>query len=200
MSNAPSNYDHQLNIKTSDIQMGIHRSLTYHRYEPTPYEALDRLFENYEIKPWDHVVDYGCGKGRLNFYLAHRFGARVTGIEMNEVFYKDCLKNIKAYQGKHLQNIEFAKTLAEEYEVPPTANRFYFFNPFTIDIFRTVVNNILLSVEHSYRTVEIILYYPAPDYVFYLENHSMFRLKLEVHLNEYERNINERFLVYEFAY
>lgn len=200
MEQFPSNYDHQLNIKTSDIQMGIHRSFTYHRYEPTPYGALDLLFEKYEIQSGDHVVDFGCGKGRLNFYLAYRFGARVTGIEMNEAFYKDCLHNLKSYQGKNAQHIDFAQTLAEKYEVPPTANRFYFFNPFTIDIFRTVVNNILLSVEQAYRPVEIILYYPAPYYVFFLENHSMFSLKLEVQLDGYEKNANERFLVYELAY
>ena len=200
MTKVQSNYDQQFNIKTSDIQMGIHRSYTYHRYEPTPYAALDRLMESYKIQPHDHVVDYGCGKGRLNFYLANRFGARVTGIEMNETFYGDCLLNMKSYQGKNLHTIEFTQTFAEAYEVPRTANRFYFFNPFTIDIFRTVVNNILLSVEQSYRAVEIILYYPAPDYVFFLENHSMFRLKLEVTLDEYERNLNERFLVYELAF
>ncbi len=200
MAQFPLNYDHQLNIKTSDIQMGILRSYTYHRYEPTPYEALDCLFEKYEVESGDHVVDFGCGKGRLNFYLAHRFGASVTGIEMNETFYGECLSNLEGYRGKNKQKIEFEQSLAEKYEIPSSANRFYFFNPFTIEVFRTVVNNILLSVEHTYRPVEIILYYPSPDYVFYLEDHSLFNLKLEVTLEGYEKNVNERFLVYEIAY
>ncbi|KMJ57580.1 SAM-dependent methyltransferase [Bacillus sp. LL01] len=200
MTDFQREYDQKLNIKTSDIQMGIHRSYTYHRYEPTPYEALDCLFKKYEVESGDHVVDFGCGKGRLNFYLAHRFGASVTGIEMNETFYGECLSNLEGYSGKNKQKIEFGQSLAEKYDIPSTANRFYFFNPFTIEIFRTVVNNILLSVEQTYRSVEIILYYPAPDYVFYLENHSLSNLKLEVQLDGYEKNANERFLVYEFAY
>lgn len=197
MAQSPANYDQKLNIKTSDIQMGIHRSFTYHRYEPTPYEALDRLFETYMVDSSDHVVDFGCGKGRLNFYLADRFGTRVTGIEMNETFYEACLQNLTAYKGKGSQDIVFERCLAEEYEIPETANVFYFFNPFTVEIFRRVVDKILYSVERKYRPVEIVLYYPAQDYVFFLENHSMFTLKLEVQLDEFEKNVNERFLVYE---
>ncbi|TYS67608.1 methyltransferase [Sutcliffiella horikoshii] len=193
------NYDQKLNIKTADIQMGIHRSFTYHRYEPTPYEALDRLFETYLVDSCNHVVDFGCGKGRLNFYLAHRFGPKVTGIEMNETFYEDCLKNLIMYKGKGRQRIMFEKCLAEEYTIPETADVFYFFNPFTIDIFRKVVSNILSSIEQHYRPIEIVLYYPAPDFVFFLENHSMFTLKLEVQLDEFEKNANERFLVYEMG-
>ena len=199
MSRSPVNYDQKLNIETTDIQMGIHRSFTYHRYEPTPYEALDRLFETYMVDSSDHVVDFGCGKGRLNFYLAHQFGPRVTGIEMHETFYEACLKNLTVYKGKGKQNIMFEKCLAEEYKIPETANVFYFFNPFTVDVFRKVVRNILLSVEQHYRPIEIVLYYPAPDFVFFLENHSMFTLKLEVQLNGFEKNVNERFLVYELG-
>ncbi|MEA3318738.1 MAG: methyltransferase [Bacillota bacterium] len=199
MPRSPVRYDQKLNIETTDIQMGIHRSFTYHRYEPTPYEALDRLFERYLVDSDNHVVDFGCGKGRLNFYLAHRFGPRVTGIEMNETFYEACLKNLSMYRGKGRQMIMFEKCLAEEYTIPETANVFYFFNPFSIDIFRQVVSNILFSIEQHDRPIEIVLYYPAPDFVFFLENHSMFTLKLEVQLDEYEKNANERFLVYELG-
>ncbi|MGD6887845.1 SAM-dependent methyltransferase, partial [Staphylococcus shinii] len=35
--------------------------------------------------------------------------------------------------------------------------------------------------------------------VFFLENHSMFTLKLEVQLDGFEKNVNERFLVYELG-
>ncbi|WP_404431150.1 SAM-dependent methyltransferase [Sutcliffiella horikoshii] len=199
MPRSPVNYDQKLNIETTDIQMGIHRSFTYHRYEPTPYEALDRLFETYMVDSCDHVVDFGCGKGRLNFYLAHRFGQRVTGIEMNETFYEACLQNMTVYKGKGKQDIMFENCLAEEYRIPETANIFYFFNPFTVDIFRKVVSNILLSIEQHYRPIEIVLYYPAPDFVFFLENHSMFTLKLEVQLDGFEKNVHERFLVYELG-
>jgi hypothetical protein len=60
-----------------------------------------------------------------------------------------------------------------------------------------VVNNILLSVEETEREVDIILYYPSEDYIFFLENQTTFELKREVRLpGAYEKNGNERFLVY----
>ncbi len=60
-----------------------------------------------------------------------------------------------------------------------------------------VINNILLSVEDSERDIELILYYVAADYIYYLENHRAFELKQEVKLpGLYEHNPNERFLIY----
>ena len=75
-------YEHLLNIETQGTDK-YHTSHLYHRYEPTPYEVLNFLFENYTLNQNDHVVDYGCGKGRLNFYIHHFFQIPVTGIEMN---------------------------------------------------------------------------------------------------------------------
>lgn len=192
-------YDELLNIKTTEHQKGFHPSFHYHRYEPTPYQALDKLFQHYELKSSDYVVDFGCGKGRLNFYLHYHFRLNVTGVEMNEVFYKEAKGNQEHYEQKHKfnkENIQFLCCLAEEYEIHPKDNRFYFFNPFTVIIFRNVVNNILSSVEQNYREVEIILYYPPEDYLYYLENHPSFELKEEVKLQQYQHNINERFLIW----
>ncbi|MDF4755841.1 proline racemase family protein [Vibrio parahaemolyticus] len=79
-------YDAVLNIKTVGEQKGFNKSMHYHRYEPTPYSGLDELLNQYEIKRSDRVVDFGCGKGRLNFYMHHKCGASAVGIEMNEEF------------------------------------------------------------------------------------------------------------------
>jgi len=93
--------------------------------------------------------------------------------------------------------IQFQCCLAQEYEIDPHDNRFYFFNPFSVQVFMNVVNNILLSVEETGREVDIILYYPSEDYIFFLENQTAFELKKEVRLpGAYEKNGNERFLVY----
>ena len=79
-------YDELLNIKTEGEQVGFNESLHYHRYEPTPYVALEILFKQYELKSTDRIVDFGCGKGRLNFYIHYLFNSSVIGIEMNETF------------------------------------------------------------------------------------------------------------------
>jgi hypothetical protein len=62
------------------------------------------------------------------------------------------------------------------------------------------INNILLSVEKSERNIELILYYPSEDYIYYLENDTSFELKKEIILPYfYEQNANERFLIYQLV-
>ncbi|MCA1066275.1 methyltransferase [Rossellomorea sp. AcN35-11] len=197
-------YDDLLGVHTGKMQMGFHRSLHYHRYEPTPYKALVELFRQYELKRSDRVVDFGCGKGRLNFFIHHLFQATVIGIEMNREFYDEALENRENYLRKVKNNrneLIFHHCLAEEYKIHPRDNRFYFFNPFSVQIFMTIINNILFSVEESPRDVEIVLYYSSDDYVHYLEDHPLFILRKEVNLKgEYEKNEYERFLVYGLIY
>ena len=75
-------YDAVLHIKTVGEQKGFNKSMHYHRYEPTPYSGLDELLNQYEIRSSDRIVDFGCGKGRLNFYMHHKCGASAVGIEL----------------------------------------------------------------------------------------------------------------------
>jgi SAM-dependent methyltransferase len=198
------NYDELLNIETEGNQRGYNKSFHYHRYEPTPYRALENLFAEYELNSSDHIVDFGCGKGRLNFFIHYLFQASVTGVEMNEMLYEEALENKVNYLIKAKENkgrIQFQCCLAEKYEINPLDNRFYFFNPFTIPIFWKIINHILVSVEKYKREVDVILYYPSEDYIYYLENNTLFELIKEIHLpGLYENNPNERFLIYRLAY
>jgi SAM-dependent methyltransferase len=197
-------YDDLLNIFTRGDQKDFNGSLHYHRYEPTPYSALEVLFEQYELKNSDRVVDFGCGKGRLNFYLNYRFQSTVVGIEINKGFFEKAISNRRNYLKSSKKNddqIHFQNCLAEEYRINPLDNRFYFFNPFSLQIFMIVLNNILLSVEKAKRDIEIILYYPSEDYIYFLNNHPSFQLKQEVLLKDlYKHNPNERFMIYRLAY
>ncbi|WP_242225072.1 cyclopropane-fatty-acyl-phospholipid synthase family protein [Bacillus cereus group sp. BfR-BA-01380] len=197
-------YDAVLNIKTVGEQKEFYKSLHYHRYEPTPYRALETLFTQYDLKSSDRVVDFGCGKGRLNFYIHHACGASAVGIEMNEAFYKEAMENRERYVRKTRNSkdkIQFQCCLAQEYEIDPRDNKFYFFNPFSVQVFMNVINNILFSVEQVEREVELILYYPSEDYIYFLDNQTSFELKEEVILpGLYERNSNERFLMYRLGY
>ena len=190
--------DELLHINTSGTQTGFYKSFHYHRYEPTPYWILEKLVDEYDIASEDHIVDFGCGKGRLNFFIHYKTGANVKGIEMNEQFLNEAKENLKGYIHNKTERIQFYRCLAEEYKVQSTDNKFYFFNPFTIQIFRQVITNILLSVEEEYREVDLILYYPSDDYIYYLENQTVFELYKEIVLNQ--SNPFERILVYRLGY
>lgn len=193
-------YEEMLNITTVGKKSEVNNSTYYHPYEPTPYSALEHLTKYYEVSSADYIVDFGCGKGRLNFFLHYFFQATVKGIEMNEDFYHDAINNKLTYLKKvnrNEQSIQFVCCKAEHYEIQPEDNRFYFFNPFSVQIFMKVVNNILRSVEITNREVDIILYYPHDDYQFFLEYQTSFQLIKEIKIpNLYYKNTYERILIY----
>lgn len=194
-----------LNIKTSGIEQVDDKFYHYNRYEPTDYKALDLLFNNYKLSESDSIVDFGSGKGRLNFYINYEFNCEVTGLEMNFNFIKDALKNKKNYLNKYKNKedkITFLHTLAEEYEIRIEDNKFYFFNPFSVQIFMKVIDNILDSVDDYYRPIDIVLYYPSEDYIYYLENNTAFTLKQEVDVSSLYKHHDprEKFIIYTLAY
>lgn len=196
-------YDQLLNIRTIGEQKIFNRSSHYHRYEPTPYSALELLFNQYPLKASDSVVDFGCGKGRLNFFIYHLFQANVTGIEMNKTFYLEEMENLRSFR-KHKrvpeEKVRFYHGLAEKYPIRPENNIFYFFNPFSVQIFMKVINQILYSVEEVPREITLILYFASDDYIFYLENDTAFQLNQEIRLpGLYETNPYERFLLYRLS-
>ena len=196
-------YDKLLSIRTEEDYKGFVQSVHYNRYEPTPYEGLTYLFQFYELKSSDFVVDFGSGKGRLAFFIHYLFGATVVGVEMNEGLYDDAIENLVSYSkgtSKPIDNIDFKNCLAEKYEISALENRFYFFNPFSIQIFIKVVNNIIKSLEKFDRDIELVLYYVSEDYIYYLENHPLIKLKQEIPIpNLYEKNKHERFLIYRIS-
>lgn len=194
-------YEDLLNIKTNGEELWSEKIKHYHPYQATSYDALENLFNQYKVKEDDYIVDFGCGKGRLNFYMNYFYKAKVTGVEMDEVYYKECLLNKENYLSKYNRNssdVEFVCCYAQEYEIKPLENKFYFFNPFSVHIFRKIVDNILYSAYEYKKKVELILYYPSDDYIYFLENETNFILKEEVKLDYmFESDSQERFLIYE---
>ncbi|HEY4554495.1 MAG TPA: class I SAM-dependent methyltransferase [Bacillaceae bacterium] len=193
-------YDRLLRIDTAGMKDWPLQLAHYNRYEATPYEGLDELFGTYELDRSDRLVDFGCGKGRLLFYVHHRFGVSGTGVEVNGQLYQEALENLSSYLGKgrkRSDSIRFERIPAEKYPIGPEETLFYFFNPFSIQIFMKVIHNILLSAEQHPRRTDVILYYPHPDYIRFLGDRTPFQLIKEVPVSGlFQTNENERFLVY----
>src|SRR5699024_6669905 len=145
----------------------FNEELFYYPYEPTSYHALEVLMNQYEIDPNDRFVDFGSGKGRLPLFLNHYLGVSAVGIEMDSVLHNAALANKQSYEEKHGNGtgIHFYCSYAEEYEPDPFDNRFYFFNPFSINVFKKVIQNVVDFVQTSNRTVELILYYASDEYI-----------------------------------
>ena len=190
--------DKELKIATEGIQKDSHHSYYNHKYEPTSYEILEQLFDEIPLSSSDTFVDYGCGKGRLNFYVNHRFHCHSIGIELNKDYYQDAVENLHSYSGIHKEKIQFHCMLAQSYVLNGSETYFYFFNPFSVEIFRHVIQNIYDSIEEQPRDCTLILYYPDEDYIFYLENNTGLQFVKEIKLMGSQKDSRECFCIYRF--
>ncbi|MCH5252792.1 MAG: class I SAM-dependent methyltransferase [Lachnospiraceae bacterium] len=191
--------DRDLAIQTEEIQNDGKDTFHFHRYEPTPYAVLERLFDAFTPSSSDVLVDYGCGLGRLNFYLEHRFHIPSVGIEMSEAYYRRAISNLQSYNGNR-ENISFLHMSAENYTVTPEDTLFYFFNPFSTQIFRRVLSHILLSWQNHPRKITLLLYYPEDDVIFYLERHTAFSLVDEIAAcDDIRADRRERFCLFRLS-
>ena len=135
-------------------------------YEPTPYAVLERLVDSGLIGEENVMLDYGCGKGRVDFFLSYRTKAETIGIEYDEHIYRSALENRKNVIAR--VKPRFKLTGAEEYEVPAQVDRCYFFNPFSAEILHTVMARILESYYENPREIFLFFYYPSDEYIAYL--------------------------------
>ena len=165
MKENENKWDKLLQIKTTGRDDSNADQYRY-PYEPTPYSVLERLANSGWIGPEDVVLDYGCGKGRVGFFLSYRRSAKTVGIEYDERIYQAALENRKAAALK--TKPEFILARAEEYTLPREISHCYFFNPFSVEILHKVMARILASYYENPRDIYLFFYYPADEYVSYL--------------------------------
>ena len=95
-------YDKLLKIKTAGRDDSRSDQYCY-PYEPTPYGVLERLAYCGYLGKKNHLIDYGCGKGRVDFFLAWQVRCRTTGVEYDE-------RMIKAAEENRQRAVSGAKT------------------------------------------------------------------------------------------
>ena len=127
MTDTENTWDKLLQIKTTGRD-DSHADQYHHPYEPTPYCVLERLANKGFIGKRDVVLDYGCGKGRVDFFLSYQTKAGTIGIEYDKRIYQSAVQNQKTAVSR--ARVELVPANAETYAVPAEVNRCYFFNPF----------------------------------------------------------------------
>lgn len=195
--------DKELNIKTTGLiewPRGV--NLDYFRTESSSYGDLDRFIAEYDWREGSHLVDFGSGKGRIVFYFNHQKEISTTGIEVNEKAFSHLTNNLIAYREyfpKKAERITLLERKAEEYTIQPEDDLFYFFNPFTVNIFEKVVRNIEKSIEDYPRVADIILYYPNISYEYFLDKKTSFTPIQKIKNKKYFINNRECFVVYRYS-
>lgn len=153
-------WEKKLNIRTSGkIDHFIEWSCNV--YEPTDYCILQRLEESGYITKDSYIADYGCGLGRSLIYLCSRIGCRGTGIEFDRELYEGAVGNLERARipAKYKENIHFVCEDARTWEIGEE-DVFYFFNPFTEEVLRIVLDRIRQSYYDNPRQIYILFYYP----------------------------------------
>lgn len=158
-------WDRLLKIRTSGRDAS--RADQHHfPYEPTPYTVLERLTNSGLIRKDDVLVDYGCGKGRVDFFISYQTRAKTIGIEYDDRIYAAALENKKTAISADFVNFVLGK--AEDYKLPVEVSACYFFNPFSVDILSKVMKRILESFYFEPREILLFFYYPSEEYISYL--------------------------------
>ena len=189
-------WDKLLKIKTSGRD-DSHSDQYRFPYEPTPYRVLERLANSGLIRKGDTLLDYGTGKGRVCFYLSYQTRCRSIGVEYDERIYQEAAANRSAAVSG--SRTSFVLNSAENYEVPAEVDRCYFFNPFALEILRSVLARIYESYYRNPRSMLLFFYYPSEEYVSFLMTQGQLMFYDEINTRDLFQgeDSREKILIFE---
>lgn len=158
-------WDKLLQIRTTGRD-DSHADQYRYPYEPMPYPVLERLANSGYIRKGNTLLDYGCGKGRVDFFLSWQTRCRSIGIEYDERIYEKAVENqnMSSVSGR----VTFQAVDAGEFPVPESVDRIYFFNPFSLEILQKVISRIRDSYYEAPREILLFFYYPSDEYISFL--------------------------------
>lgn len=190
-------WDKTLSIRTSGRDDSRADQFRY-PYEPTPYSVLERLVNTGLIRKGNVLLDYGCGKGRVDFFLSRQTRCRAIGIEYDERIWQKAEENRNS--GSFVDKVSFVCMDAREFNVPVDVDRIYFFNPFSVEILQRVLARIRDSYYESMREILLFFYYPSEEYVSCLmeEDELMFYDEIDCRDLFPGEDPRERILIFEF--
>lgn len=199
MNQKEDEWDKKLNIDTIGRD-ALKEDEHHYPYEPTPYSVLERLGECDYISSDSIVIDYGCGKGRVGFFLNSELGCKVVGVDFDERMCNLAQENLlKANLRTSRCDLEFICESAEKYEIED-ADCFYFFNPFSVEVLQSVIGKIRRSYYENPREMQLFFYYPSDEYISFLMTVPELCFVDEIDCRDlFEgNNDRERIVIFEF--
>lgn len=189
-------WDRLLQIRTSGRD-DSHADQYRYPYEPTPYCVLERLADSGYLRKGNTLLDYGCGKGRVEFFLSWQTRCRAIGIEYDERIYEKAAENQKRAAAAGRVTFELAN--AEQFQVPEEADRIYFFNPFSLEILQKVISRIIASYYAAPREILLFFYYPSDEYISFLMTVDELTFSDEIDCGDLfqEKDPRERIVIFE---
>jgi hypothetical protein len=136
---------------------------------------LRRGLAGRRVGPGDVFVDFGSGKGRLMYQAARLPFDRVVGIECYDELNQVARANIERNRSRlRCQNVELITGDITATPVPDDMTIAYMFNPLRGELFRSLMGNVVASIERRPRSVRLI--YASPWEADEIERTGAFRL------------------------
>ncbi|KAA1040150.1 hypothetical protein ERX35_003940 [Macrococcus equipercicus] len=195
-------YDTLLHIETNGTNHQFPTIRHYHRYEPTSYDDLLTLSSQLQpfIRKNDRLVDFGSGLMRVPIFMNYRFDINTAGIELNKALYMDGMKNIRSYEMHHQAagRVHAFNQNVTDYRFTGRETILFFFNPFSADIFKSVLHQFLTHAAYNTRVL-VILYYAKGDYIDVINQLNLFTEISRIPLSGYPDDENDLMIIYQFG-
>jgi hypothetical protein len=132
-------------------------------YKPAPWLTLRRALPRRSVGSEDAFIDFGSGMGRIVFQAATGYPfKRVTGLELSPQLHKVAEANIARNRNRfRALEVQLVCGDALTYEIPDDVTVAFFNNPFTGEIFSTVLDHLVASVDRNPRLLRLIYFNPV---------------------------------------
>lgn len=110
-------------------------------------------------------VDIGSGKGRTLILASLKGFSNLVGVELKSSLCAQARQNVEKFSKRRnldSKSFEILEMNVLDFDIPPHARFFYFFNPFGKDILEKVVERILESSRIHPRNAPIFCMYEFP--------------------------------------
>ncbi len=136
-------------------------------YMPVSYAILENIFTRLPLKPRHHLLDIGCGKGRVLCVAAYNGFSKVSGIDFSKNFCEAAEQNLLITKEKVSDiNYDVIVKNIQEYELPDDVDCIFLFNPFDTILMQQLVEKILENLDRNPRLLHIIYANPLDKKLF----------------------------------
>jgi SAM-dependent methyltransferase len=133
-------------------------------YVPINWLTMRRILARLEVSTEDVFVDFGSGKGRPVFLAARYPFKRVIGVEISPELHRIAQANIRRNRHRlKCRDVQLVNCDVVDYQIPDDVTVAFLFNPFRGDIFNSLIDNILRSIDECPRTVRLVYVNPFEE-------------------------------------
>jgi len=161
-------FDHRYGVDTESevslAELGVTDPRSA-RYQPAGVFRLRRILPPREVGPDDVFLDFGSGKGRALLQAAMHYPfRRVYGVEISERLSDIAQRNLGVCRDRlRCPDVRLIRADASRVEMPDDVTVVLFNNPFVGELFETVVQRLLESLDRHPRRLRIVYGNPVEE-------------------------------------